>query len=230
MYLSCSHEHLLDHAHNLILLDDTVSFPEIWKYFGPNIHEGTMYRISNFVVKEAIGKLRPVSSQFLIIFSKVTLMQVLDNESFFIPKHKFEIVNLRDLHLLANDIHEGVLPEYAYDVIGVVEDLQDLEIAETKSGYMQLLKFKIGDGRYSHKVAIWGELAEFARNMLEMEAEQLRIILISSIRILKTNGHIVISCSSSTKVYVNLEYDDVIKMRQRLLEEGYVAAGDHAAN
>ncbi|KAK1374264.1 hypothetical protein POM88_030457 [Heracleum sosnowskyi] len=139
-------------AHNLILLDDTnnhmhaVVRPEIWKYFGPNIHEGTMYRISNFVVKEAIGKLRPVSS------------------------------------------------------------------------------------RYSHKVAIWGELAEFARNMLEMEAEQLRIILISSIRILKTNGHIVISCSSSTKVYVNLEYDDVIKMRQRLLEEGYVAVGDHAAN
>lgn len=73
--------------------------------------------MSNFVVKQALGKLRPVSSLFIIVFTKTTLIQILDNENFVIPRHKFEIVNLTDLHFKAKDFRDEDLPEYAYGKI-----------------------------------------------------------------------------------------------------------------
>lgn len=73
--------------------------------------------MSNFVVKQALGKLRPVSSLFIIVFTKTTLIQILDNENFLIPRHKFEIVNLTDLHFKAKDFIDEDLPEYAYGKI-----------------------------------------------------------------------------------------------------------------
>ena len=69
--------------------------------------------ISNFYTKEALGNLKPVTSDILINFSQSTTVEKVEEDDFMIPKYKFEFVDLSDLLSVAS-ANEGVeFPEFS---------------------------------------------------------------------------------------------------------------------
>lgn len=64
--------------------------------------EGGLYIFFNFYTKEAMGTLRPTSSEYIINFSNSTTVQKIDQDDFMIPNHKFEFVDLSELFALVS--------------------------------------------------------------------------------------------------------------------------------
>lgn len=72
-------------------------YGENWKYFSTDIVEGGVFIISNFYTKQAMGTLRPTTSNVIIIFSASTNVQKVEEDDIMIPRHKFELVDLSEL-------------------------------------------------------------------------------------------------------------------------------------
>ncbi|KAK1396094.1 hypothetical protein POM88_005957 [Heracleum sosnowskyi] len=69
--------------------------------------------------------------------------------------HKFEFVDLGDLFEIVNNHVPPLYPDYATDIIGVVENFEKLSHIPTKYGQRNIVKFRICDGRNSSKVTVW---------------------------------------------------------------------------
>ncbi|XP_074360153.1 uncharacterized protein LOC141700251, partial [Apium graveolens] len=150
-------------GYNLILLDDNDShihayiYPDHWKNHAHKIVEGGAYILSNFYTKQALGTLKPVSSRFIINFSHLTTVDPVDDD-IMISNYKFEFVDLSDLFVVAQANGDAEFPEYATDVMGVVEGYENLSKIDTKFRERDILHFRISDGRNSSKVTVWGNL------------------------------------------------------------------------
>ena len=72
------------------------SFSNTWKLIGKNIIEGAVYIIETFMVRDASGNLKPVSTDTSIRFTNATTFQPC-TDYVMIPKYKFEFMDLGDL-------------------------------------------------------------------------------------------------------------------------------------
>ncbi|KAK1389165.1 hypothetical protein POM88_017343 [Heracleum sosnowskyi] len=166
----------------------------------------------------------PVSSKILINFSPSTTVQKLTEDDFMIPLHKFEFVDLGDLFSIATKCPNDEYPEYSTDIIGVVEDFEHVSSIKTKFGQMNIVRFRITDGRNSHKVSIWGDLAVKAENDYNKAVETPVIAIVMSTRLKTYKSSVQISSLPSSKIYLNMDSDSVVAMRYRLKEEGYTVS------
>ncbi|KAK1360539.1 hypothetical protein POM88_045013 [Heracleum sosnowskyi] len=196
-------------------------YADQWNSIAVNIDEGSIYVISNFYTKEATGSCRPVSSKILINFSPSTTVQKLTEDDFMIPLHKFEFVDLGDLFSMATKCPNDEYPEYSTDIIGVVEDFEHVSSIKTKFGQRNIVRFRITNGRNSHKVSIWGDLAVKAENDYNKAVETPVIAIVMSTRLKTYKNSVQISSLPSSKLYLNMDSDFVVAMRYRLEEEGY---------
>lgn len=70
-----------------------------WNGFANVIFEGNLYEITNFVVRQATGALKPVSSTTCIVLTQSTIAEQILNDAITpIPMHKFELVELEELY------------------------------------------------------------------------------------------------------------------------------------
>ncbi|XP_074373762.1 uncharacterized protein LOC141714124 [Apium graveolens] len=108
------------------------------------------------------------------------------------------------------------MPEFAYDVLGVVED-ERLNVISVDNMYgdRKQLKFKISDGRRSEKVIVWGELANSVKDMILEEKVTPKIIILTSTKVHMHMDEVQINTLPSTKVYINYDNEHVISMRER---------------
>ncbi|KAL1813353.1 hypothetical protein ACET3Z_023418 [Daucus carota] len=216
-------------GYNLILLDDdnchvhAYVYGDNWKKLSEPIVEGRLYILSNFFTREALGSLKPVSSKIIINFSPATSVELVPDDDFMIPFHKFEFVDLSELFSLASSYANPKTPDYSTDVIGAVEDFEKLSIIGTMFGDREIVKFRLTDGRHSHQVTVWGKLA-VSTNLAFTEATEKPVIaILSSTKLKIFNNAVQISTLPSSRVYMNLDSDIVAAMRQRLYSDGYVA-------
>ncbi|XP_074352767.1 uncharacterized protein LOC141691916 [Apium graveolens] len=221
-------------GYNLVLLDDddchvhVFVYADNWKYHANKIVEGGVFVISNFYTKDALGSLRPVSSKFCINFSPSTNIER-DEDDFMIATHKFEFVDLSDLFVVVNAYEKPDSPDYSTDVIGVLVDFEHVWKIKTMYGLKDICKFRITDGRDSHKVTLWGNLAvttdarvkEVKAGFKDGEEEPI-IVIASSTKLKIWKSSVQISTLPASKIYINLDHDFVFAMRQRVREEGYV--------
>ncbi|KAL1805562.1 hypothetical protein ACET3Z_028630 [Daucus carota] len=139
-------------GYNLILLDDdnchvhAYVYGDNWKKLSEPIVEGGLYILSNFFTREALGSLKPVSSKIIINFSPATSVELVPEDDFMIPFHKFEFVDLSELFSLASSYANPKTPDYSTDVIGAVEDFEKLSIIGTMFGDRKIVKFCLTDG------------------------------------------------------------------------------------
>ncbi|KAL1801822.1 hypothetical protein ACET3Z_030469 [Daucus carota] len=155
-------------GYNLLLLDEenvhvhAFIYADNWTALSKkiSIEEGSLYTITNFYTKAAFGSFRPVSSKILINFSNSTIVEKVDTDDFMIPMHKFEFVDLGDLFKLAESYGDQKTREFSTDVMGVFENCENLDRIDTVNGPRSIIRFRITDGRYSHKATAWGDLAE----------------------------------------------------------------------
>ncbi|KAK1362014.1 hypothetical protein POM88_046488 [Heracleum sosnowskyi] len=137
--------------------------------------------------------------------------------------HKFEFVDLGDLFNLASTYVPKVNPEYATDIIGVVERFERLRPVDTKFGEKNIVKFKICDARNSHYVTAWSRMAETTDTLYQDDLQKPVIVILASVKLQTFNKSVQISILPSTKVYFNLEDNVVNEFRKRLNREGYVS-------
>ncbi|KAK1355038.1 hypothetical protein POM88_048294 [Heracleum sosnowskyi] len=116
-------------------------------------------------------------------------------DDFMIPKHKFDFVDLSDLFALASGFENIESPEFSTDIIGVIEDFERVKPINTMFGEKNIVKFRITDGRYSHRVTVWGKLAVTTDAIYDKIVDRPIIAIIAS---------------SKLKIY-----------RSKLKEEGY---------
>ncbi|KAK1391147.1 hypothetical protein POM88_019325 [Heracleum sosnowskyi] len=160
-----------------------------------------------------------------ISFTDETIIEPVEEEDPLISMNKFEFVTLEDLSNLASETSIGVgenqktapAPEFAYDVLGVVEDERlTVRSVTTKFGEKKQLKFKISNGRRSEKVTVWGQLANSVKDMIVEEKITPKIIILTSTKIHIYNNEVQINTMPSTKVYMNYDNEHVASMRERL--------------
>ncbi|XP_074352464.1 replication factor A protein 1-like [Apium graveolens] len=213
------------HVHVFVYADN-------WKYHAHKIVEGGVFVFSNFYTKEALGSLRPVSSKFRINFSPSTNVERVEDD-FMIARHKFEFVDLSDLFVVANAYEKPDSPDYSTDVIGVLVDFEHVWKIKTMYGLKDICKFRITDGRDSHKVTVWGNLAvttdarvrEVKAGFKDGEEEPI-IVIASSTKLKIWKSSVQISTLPASKIYINLDHDfsskSFIHICIRLRKEGYV--------
>ncbi|XP_063941227.1 uncharacterized protein LOC108204139 [Daucus carota subsp. sativus] len=216
-------------GYNLLLLDEenvhvhAFIYADNWTALSKkiSIEEGSLYTITNFYTKAAFGSFRPVSSKILINFSNSTIVEKVDTDDFMIPMHKFEFVDLGDLFKLAESYGDQKTREFSTDVMGVFENCENLDRIDTVNGPRSIIRFRITDGRYSHKATAWGDLAERIDDERKKAVETPIIVILTGTKMNTHRNSVQLSTTSSSKAYMNLDIDAVIAMRQRLIEEGY---------
>ncbi|KAK1354833.1 hypothetical protein POM88_048089 [Heracleum sosnowskyi] len=182
-------------------------YVDIWKDPKKKLEEGEIYIITNFTVKSAFGKLRPVSSKMAISFTNATeVVHVQENDPL-LAMNKFEFVELEDLKLLAVEtcpdeptFKDGE-PEFAYDVIGVFEESGGFQMKKTKYGDRPQFKFKISDGRCVHDVTTWGDLASSIKRMIDADDSERKIIIMESTKVVTWKGSHEGTVQTQTEVY-----------------------------
>ncbi|KAK1393320.1 hypothetical protein POM88_012376 [Heracleum sosnowskyi] len=150
-----------------------------------------------------------------------------EDDDFMIFLHKFEFVDLSDLFSLASANANIEFPEFSTDVIGVLEDFEYISNIKTVYGEKKIVKFRLTDGKHSHKVTVWEALAattDAAYRAIEEQSntKEAIIVIISSTKIRTFRNSVQINTLPSSKIYLNLDNEVLAAMRQRLDEEGYV--------
>ncbi|KAK1378620.1 hypothetical protein POM88_025364 [Heracleum sosnowskyi] len=112
-------------------------------------------------------------------------------------------------------------PEFSTDIIGVVEDFENVKLIKTMFGERNIVKFRITDGRYSHKVSVWGKLAVTTDELHSKMKETPIIAIVTSCKMKIFRSSVQISTLPSSKILLNLDDECVAAMRIRLEEEGY---------
>ncbi|KAK1365915.1 hypothetical protein POM88_000695 [Heracleum sosnowskyi] len=144
-------------------------------------------------------------------------------DDFMIPKHKFDFVDLSDLFALASGFENIESPEFSTDIIGVIEDFERVKPINTMFGEKNIVKFRITDGRYSHRVTVWGKLAVTTDAIYDKIVDRPIIAIIASSKLKIYRSSVQISTLPSSKIYLNLDSEFVSAMLLRLEEEGYKA-------
>ncbi|XP_074347027.1 replication protein A 70 kDa DNA-binding subunit C-like [Apium graveolens] len=216
MWTSVSSENGSVKGYNVILLDDDNShvhafaYPNIWNGFKTPVIEGGVYVFDQFSVKDVVGNLKPVQADICIRFSQYTTVTAVEDDGM-IPAYKFEFLDLGDLFAEASKYQPQQQPEFAIDVIGVIEDFEPLTKLDTKFGINQ------------HKVSVWGDLAVLANNIYTKELQSPVIAIIMSTKVTTFMNTVQIGTLPSSKLYLNLDDESMTDMRMRLKEEGYLS-------
>ncbi|XP_074323706.1 uncharacterized protein LOC141660616 [Apium graveolens] len=136
MWTSVSSENGSVKGYNVILLDDdnnhvhAFAYPNIWNGFKTPVIEGGVYVFDQFSVKDVVGNLKPVQTDIYIRFSQYTTVTAVEDDGM-IPAYKFEFLDLGDLFAEASKYQPQQQPEFAIDVIGVIENFEPLTKLDT---------------------------------------------------------------------------------------------------
>lgn len=87
----------------------------MWKFIGKEVIEGRVYIVHNFIIRDAVGNLKLVSSDICLRFSNATNFAACADD-IIIPLYKFEIFDLADILTEAFKLGENENPEF---VIGI---------------------------------------------------------------------------------------------------------------
>ncbi|KAL8115180.1 hypothetical protein AgCh_021855 [Apium graveolens] len=157
-----------------------------------------------------------------------------------LPKHELKVKvgavvmlmrNLNPIMGLVKDEAKKYGPkenlEFAIDIIGVVEDFIKVSKIPTKFGDRDIVRFKICDAW----VGIWGDMAKVVSDQYEeYNHEENVIVILTSAKLGIYNDTLQINNLTSSKVYINLDDECVLEMRNRLELEGYKPSRDDVDN
>ncbi|XP_074374700.1 uncharacterized protein LOC141715117 [Apium graveolens] len=169
------------------------------------------------MVRDASGNLDPVFTDTSIRFKNATTFQPC-TDYVMIPKYKFEFMDLGDLMNEDKKYGPEENPEFAIDIIGVVEDFIKVSKTPTKFGDIDIVRFKICDASNKHKVGIWGDMAKVVSDQYEeYNHEENVIVILTSAKLGTYNDTLQISSLTSSKVYFNLDDECVLEMRNKYI-------------
>ncbi|KAK1352218.1 hypothetical protein POM88_053482 [Heracleum sosnowskyi] len=137
-------------------------------------------------------------------------------------RHKFELVELRHLYDHPHCIVDGT-PDHAIDIAGTIRDIERVGFIQTHVGQKNFVRFVLFDGSVSVKVTVWDENIVVLNQILENNFEEIPIVVLATMRARLFLGSVQVSTTSNSRIYINITYDPILHIRQRLIDQGYVA-------
>ncbi|KAH9605133.1 hypothetical protein KSS87_018653 [Heliosperma pusillum] len=180
-----------------------------------NLHEGKIYRLQHFEVAKNNRSYKPViSTDNIIRCTPFTTIAEEEDQSTPIPQHKFEFHPINSLHERSNKI------DYLIDVVGLLTTIENKRQVMTKGGLTLLRHAYIQDERKETvRVTLWGEAANLIdETMVEMKKDEVKIVVITSMKVVYYEGADQLQSTYGTKIYINLDIPEATKLRQSLDE------------
>ncbi|KAL1831499.1 hypothetical protein ACET3Z_001150 [Daucus carota] len=88
-------------------------YAENWRAISDIIVEGGVYIITSFYTKMATGTFRPTRSKIVINFSNSKRVEKVPGDDFIIPNHKFDFIDVSDLHNTAESYEDLEKQDFA---------------------------------------------------------------------------------------------------------------------
>ncbi|WOH04111.1 hypothetical protein DCAR_0623519 [Daucus carota subsp. sativus] len=136
-----------------------------------------------------------------------------------IPRYKFEFAQMDEIIQRAEEYNSE--QTFALDVIGVVENIQPLQIVNTPRGTVRLIRIILGDGFQSISIHLWGDITNDVLPIHHDVLERPVILILSSVIVRNHSGNVVLMNIPATSVYTHLGVQAVFNMRERLDRDGY---------
>ncbi|KAL4625797.1 hypothetical protein ACB092_05G050300 [Castanea dentata] len=112
--------------------------------FRPQLNEGSIYTITDFLVEENKGNYRPVHNQLKILFNSTTSVSKFNGFDHSIPQSQFEFANYGTI---ASRCYDNT---YLTDVIGILDYIGAIEEIKTRGRptKMRNIKLLLEEGEY----------------------------------------------------------------------------------
>ncbi|KAK1369928.1 hypothetical protein POM88_036020 [Heracleum sosnowskyi] len=182
------------------------AIPEIWNGITNIIAEGNLYEFFNFIIIEAIGPLRPVSSNYMIRLNQLTTVHHLFGYPVFIPRNKFELSDIAQINDVATVSDTNGNASYA---------IGEFYLRSIWYNCFVFIRFTLYDGSYI-KVIVWNQLLEALDPILEDNIEHPRIVILAGFRPYVNRGIAQLSSLPCSRIFINYrQHGATYLMRQK---------------
>ncbi|KAM3685740.1 hypothetical protein ACJW31_11G140800 [Castanea mollissima] len=168
--------------------------------FRPQLNEGSIYTITNFLVEENKGNYRPVHNQLKILFNSTTSVSKFNGFDHSIPQSKFEFADY------------GTIASRCYDntYLTAIEEIKTRG-RPTKMRNIQLLL----EENKSIRTTLWGNTTQQIDDDFYKTNKGPFILIVTSTIVKSFRGEYQLSSTFATKLYVNLDIPEVAEIRNK---------------
>ncbi|KAF5735395.1 hypothetical protein HS088_TW15G00897 [Tripterygium wilfordii] len=177
------------------------------------IKEGQIYTFSNFIVTAAKKNFRVCHHKLMIRLGTWSIIKEIMDHQLHIPNHSFSLIDDKELESrLYNDM-------YLTDIVGHLTSVTKVSYAYVngrnvtkKNLIIQTLSMK------DIPVTLWGTNAEGfdEKNVIDLARKEPLIAVLTTMTIRAFKGETTLSSTSATRIYLNLDTEDVHAFRSRL--------------
>ncbi|KAM4072482.1 hypothetical protein ACB094_11G141100 [Castanea mollissima] len=178
--------------------------------FRPQLNEGSIYTITNFLVEENKGNYRPVHNQLKILFNSTTSVSKLNGFDHSIPQSKFEFA---DYGTIASRCYDNT---YLTDVIGILDYIGGIEEIKTRGRPTKMRNIQmLLEENKSIRTTLWGNTTHQIDNDFYKTNKGPFILIVTSTIVKSFRGEYQLSSTFATKLYVNLDIPEVAEIRNK---------------
>ncbi|KAF3957708.1 hypothetical protein CMV_017305 [Castanea mollissima] len=166
--------------------------------FRPQLNEGSIYTITNFLVEENKGNYRPVHNQLKILFNSTTSVSKFNGFDHSIPQSQFEFSDY------------GTIASRCYDntYLTAIEEIKTRG-RPTKMRNIQLLL----EESKSIRTTLWGNTTQQIDDDFYKTNKGPFIVIVTSTIVKTFRGEYQLSSTFATKLYINLDIPEVAEIR-----------------
>ncbi|XP_030969013.1 replication protein A 70 kDa DNA-binding subunit A-like isoform X2 [Quercus lobata] len=176
--------------------------------FRPQLIEGSIYTITNFLVEEYKGNYRPVHNDLKILFNSTTSVTKFKGFDHSIPQVQFEFA---DYGTIASRCYNTT---YLTDVIGILDYIGAIEEIKTRGRPTKIRNIQLLlEENKSVQTTLLGNTAQQIDDDFYKTNKGPFIVIVTSTIVKTFRGQYQLSSTFATKLYVNLNIPEVAEMR-----------------
>ncbi|XP_065630327.1 uncharacterized protein LOC112017423 [Quercus suber] len=182
--------------------------------YRPQLNEGSIYTITNFLVEENKRNCRPVHNKLKILFNSTTSVSKFSGFDHSIPQSQFEFV---DYGTIASCCYDTTyLTVFLLDVIGILDYIGAIEEIKTRGRPTKMRNIQLLlEENKSVQTTLWGNTAQQIDDDFYKTNKGPFIVIVTSTIVKTFKGHYQLSSTFATKLYVNLDIPEVAKIRNK---------------
>ncbi|KAL4606014.1 hypothetical protein ACB092_09G071600 [Castanea dentata] len=178
--------------------------------FRPQLNEGSIYTITNFLVEENKGNYRPVHNQLKILFNSTTSVSKFNRFDHSIPQSQFEFA---DYGTIASRCYDTI---YLTDVIGILDYIGVIEEIKTRGRPTKMRNIQLLlEENKSIRTTLWGNTTQQIDDDFYKTNKGPFIVIVTSTIVKTFRGDYQLLSTFATKLYVNLDIPEVAEIRNK---------------
>ncbi|KAL1805355.1 hypothetical protein ACET3Z_028423 [Daucus carota] len=174
------------------------------------LKEGDIYILKNFKVKDYLGDetYRAARTKQHVFFTSHTEFLKDVTKGLQIEKYAFDLIDLGQIEKFADD------KWFLIDMVGKVENVQELIKSNKDDDDKTRFKFDISDGSYTVKVTFFDMFGQHVENELSKFPKDSTFVIISCARVGRYEGIPHLSNYPATRIFINPDHHSVKDLRK----------------